>query len=386
VSRLFATPSVSFRIKPRGKERFNRLLKIRSAAFQVVVLIVLFPLLIPDRSHAECTVETGGNDSGATYSMRLSASCTEPEREARAVSASDILAVLASGRGIDLAGVVIDGDLLLDELPLGKIAAIQDLSLEDRRVLNGLPDEPVRTIRGPVIIKNSRVRGQIVNRLKQGYLLVLGPVVLAQTHFQGPLDLSRTVFLGMVDASRASFEAESYFVQARFTQGAIFSETHFGPHTRFHRSIFGGPSIFRSALFKGLAEFLEVVFEQDANLSHASFHMGTGFSGAHCRGKCDFSFAQFNREAFFLFALFDRSVSFASARFQAQADFSDALFKERDDLAEAVFAQPPLLTRTVRVTTTIPSLLPAGPQGSHILTVVLLLMALGLLIYAVKAK
>ena len=367
-------------------ERFSRLLKPHSPALQVLVLIALFPLLVPDRSQAECTVETGGNNPGAMYSMRLGVSCTDPEREARAISARDILAVLASGRGIDLAGVVIDGDLLLDELPLEKIAAIKGLSLEDRHVLNGLPDEPVRTIRGPVIIKNSRVRGQIVNRLKQGYLLVLGPVVLAQTHFQGPLDLSRTVFLGMVDASGATFEAQSYFVQARFTQGAIFSETHFGPHTRFHRSIFGGPSIFRRALFKGLAEFLEVVFEQDANLSHASFHMGTGFSGAHCRGKCDFSFAQFNREAFFLFAIFDRSVRFASARFEAQADFSDALFKERDDLAEAVFAQPPLLSRTVRVTTTAPGFLPADPRGSHILSVALLLMALGLLFYAVKVK
>ncbi len=342
-------------------------------------------VITPGMLRAECTAETGVSSATAPFTLRLSSTCTEAEREARAIPAQDLLRALTSGKGIDLANVVIRGDLLLDKLPSEKTVGIRELSPEDRRVLAELHDDVVRVIRGPFVIKNARVDGRIVNPLKEGFLLITGPVVLAQTHFNGPVDLSRTVFLGLVDGSKATFERESYFVQTRFTQGAMFSDTHFGPHARFHRSRFSGPAIFRGAVFKGLTEFLEVVFERDANFSHASFNMGTGFSGAHCRGKCDFSSAQFDREAFFLFALFDRSTSFASARFGGQADFSNAAFQEGDDLASAVFAHAPLLTKTARVSATTPGRAEGSPS-SQALTIALVLMAFGLLLYIIRAK
>ena len=384
---LFAALSVvvSLPVHTRCIKWLNRMPAVDSVILWVTSAIVLCAVILPDKIRAECTMERSESGKDAVYSIRLNASCTETERGARAIPARDLMRVLASGKGIDLAGVVIEGDLLLDELPIQKMSAVQDLALEDRRDLANLPDEAVRVIRGPFVIKNSRVRGRIVNPLKQGYLVITGPTVLAQTHFEGSVDLSRTMFLGLVDGSAAVFGQQSYFVQARFTQGAMFSATHFGPHTRFHRSIFGGPSVFRGALFNGLTEFLEVVFEQDANFSYASFLMGTGFSGAHCRGKCDFSSAHFNREAFFLFALFDRPASFSLARFESQADFSDATFKERDDLAEAVFVQAPLLARTVRVTVTPPGRR-GGAQGSQFLTIALLVIALGLVLYVIRAK
>ena len=342
-------------------------------------------ILLPGMLFAECTGETGGSNVTTVFTLHLSSTCTEAEREARAIPAQDLMRALAAGKGIDLAGVVIQGDLVLDELPAQKVAAVQGLSLEDRRVLEGLNDEEVHVIRGPFVIKHSRVKGRIVNRLKRGFLLMTGPVVLVHTGFVGLVDLSRTVFLGLVDGSNARFEQESYFVQDRFTQGAMFSDTRFGPHARFHRSMFSGPAIFRGADFPGLTEFLEVVFERDANFARAAFHMGTGFSGAHCRAKCDFSSTQFDREAFFLFAIFDRAVTFASARFTSQADFSDAAFRESDDLAQATFARPPVLTRTFRVTSAVPSRPEAGPF-SQVVTIGLLIAALGLLIYILKAK
>lgn len=342
-------------------------------------------VMLPGLLFAECTTEAGGKNATAVFTLHLNSTCTEAEREARAVSAQDLMRALAAGKGIDLAGVVIQGDLVLDELPAQKVAAVQGLSLEDRRVLEGLNDEEVHVIRGPFVIKHSRVKGRIVNRLTRGFLLMTGPVVLVHTAFAGLVDLSRTVFLGLVDGSNAKFEQESYFVQDRFTQGAMFSDTRFGPHARFHRSKFSGSAIFRGADFAGLTEFLEVVFEQDANFARAAFHLGTGFSGAHCRGKCDFSSTQFDREAFFLFAMFDRAVTFASARFNSQADFSDAAFKETDNLAQATFARAPVLTRTARVTPVIPGPSQAGPF-SQVLTIVLLMAALGSLIYVLKAK
>ena len=344
-------------------------------------------VLLPVALRAECAAETGVKSAVAVFTLHLPNTCTEAEREARAVSAQELLRALAAGKGLDLSGVVIQGDLVLDELPAQKASAVGDLAPEDRRVLEGLNDEEVHVIRGPFVIKQSRVKGRIVNRLKSGFLLITGPVVLAHTDFAGFVDLSRTVFLGLVDGSNSTFHQESYFVQDRFTQGAMFSDTHFGPHARFHRSVFAGPAIFRGATFQGLTEFLEVVFEQDANFSRAAFHLGTGFSGAHCRAKCDFSSSQFDREAFFLFAIFDRPATFASARFGSQADFSDAAFKQADDLAQATFARTPQLTRTARVSTTVP-----GPTAStsapfsQAVTIILFVMALGLLDYIIRAK
>jgi len=342
--------------------------------------------MVPGMVRAECVVETGGANAATVFTLHLSSTCTEAEREARAVPAKELLRALASGKGLDLAGVVVHGDLVLDELPSQKAEAVQGLSLEDRRILEGLDDEDVHVIRGAFVIKHSRVQGRVVNRLKRGFLLITGPVVLVHSNFAGLVDLSRTMFLGLVDGSNASFEQESYFVQDRFTQGAMFSDTRFGPHARFHRSVFAGPAIFRGAAFRGLTEFLEVVFEQDASFARTSFHLGTGFSGAHCRAKCDFSFAQFEREAFFLFALFDRSATFASARFGLQADFSDASFKEPDDLAQATFARAPLLTRTNRVTTTVPGRGEAAAPFPQTVTIALFVVALGLLGYILKAK
>lgn len=334
---------------------------------------------------AECTSEMRGKTVSTVFTVHLSSSCTEAEREARAIPAKDLMQALAAGKGLDLAGVVIQGDLVLDELPARKVDAVQGLSLEDRRLLEGLNDEEVHVIRGPFVIKQSRVKGRIVNRLKHGFLLITGPVVLGQSSFDGLVDLSRTVFLGLVDGSNARFGKESYFVQDRFTQGAMFSDTRFGPHARFHRAMFSGPAIFRGADFPGLTEFLEVVFEQDANFSRAAFHMGTGFSGAHCRGKCDFSFTQFEREAFFLFARFERAVTFDSARFNSEADFSDASFKASDDLTQATFARPPVLTRTARVVSALPAAPEAGPF-SQVVTIGLFVAALGILVYILKAK
>lgn len=342
---------------------------------------VIFPPLVL----AECTSETGGKSASTVLTLHLNSTCTEAEREARAIYAKDLMRALAAGKGIDLSGVVIQGDLVLDELPAQKVGGVQGLSLEDRRVLEGLNDEEVHVIRGPFVIKHSRVKGQIVNRLKRGFVLITGPVVLVQSHFEGLVDLSRTVFLGLVDGSNARFEKESYFVQDRFSQGAMFSDTRFGPHARFHRSMFSGPAIFRGADFPGLTEFLEVVFEQDANFSHTAYHMGTGFSGAHCRGKCDFSSTLFDREAFFLFARFDRAVTFASAKFNSQADFSDASFKEPDDLMRATFARQPVVTRTALVASAVPAGPEAGPF-SQVVTIGLFIAALGILLYVLKAK
>src|SRR5262245_13097269 len=70
---------------------------------------------------SNCRVETSAPGQGAVLIWHLSAGCTEQEREARAVDAMQLLQAFREGKGIDLAGVVIHGDLSLDTLPVGRL-------------------------------------------------------------------------------------------------------------------------------------------------------------------------------------------------------------------------------------------------------------------------
>jgi hypothetical protein len=98
----------------------------------------------------------------------------------------------------------------------------------------------------------------------------------------------------------------------------------------------------------------------------------------------DFSEAQFQREAFFLFTRFEGPGRFASAHFHAAADFTDSEFKIEDDLAQASYAQPPMLTRAKRLTTTVPGRVAA--PFSQVVTIGLLLAASALLLYVIRSR
>ena len=290
---------------------------------------------------SNCQVERPPSGSGTSFTLHLSADCTEQEREARALDAAQLLQAIREGKGVDLSGVVIRGDLSLDTLPVGPLPP----DLEGMKDLQG---RAVRVIPGSMMIVNSVVRGAIRHGSAQGLLVVKGPVTFSGTRFEQVVDLSLAVFIQPVTLSGARFLRESYFVQGRFLRGLSAEKTSFGPHTRFHRSIFQGPVTFQQARFDGLAEFLEVGFEKDVNLSGAYFKLGTGFSGSHFHGLTNFSEASFDREAFFTFTLFDGDADFRRTTFRSTADFSDASFKGRDDFSTALFEKGPQFTGATR--------------------------------------
>ena len=293
---------------------------------------------------SNCQVDTPASGPGAALTRHLSADCTEQEREARAVDAAQLLQAFREGKGIDLSGVIIRGDLFLDILPVGPLPS----ELEEMKELQG---REIRVVPGSMMIVNSVVRGTIKQRSVQGLLVVKGPVTFSGTKFEQLVDLSRAVFIQPVILSGAVFLKESYFVQGRFLREVFAEKTSFGPHTRFHRSVFKGPVTFQQSRFNGLAEFLEVVFEKDVNLSRAYFKLGTGFSGSHFQGLADFSEASFDREAFFTFTQFDGDADFRRATFRSTADFSDASFKGRDDFSKASFEKGSQFTRANRSAT-----------------------------------
>jgi len=77
---------------------------------------------------SNCQMEIGASGMGVALTRHLGADCTEQEREAQAVDATQLLQAFREGMGIDLSGVVVRGDLSLDSLPVGPLRS------EERRV------------------------------------------------------------------------------------------------------------------------------------------------------------------------------------------------------------------------------------------------------------
>jgi uncharacterized protein YjbI with pentapeptide repeats len=328
---------------------------------------------------SNCQVETPISKPAMTLALHLGAGCTEQEREARGLDAEQLLQAVKEGKGIDLSGVVVRGDLSLDTLPAGPLPP----DLEGMKELQG---REVRVISASLTIVDSVVHGAIRHGSTQGLLVLRGPVTFSGTRFEQLVDLSRAVFVQPVTLSAAVFLRESYFVQGRFLRDVFAEKTAFGPHTRFHRSIFQGPVTFQQSGFNGLVEFLEVVFEKDVNLSHAYFKLGTGFSGSRFHGLANFSEASFDREAFFTFTRFDGHADFRRATFRSTADFSDASFKGLDDFSNTVFEKSPQFTRATGSVTGQASLGHENQTKQYAIILSLLVVGALLIAYLIRSR
>lgn len=355
-------------------------------------LVLLCALLMPggicriDVAEAGCTVESSPGGKPGPLMKHLSPDCSKAEREAQAVPAASVMQALTQGQAVDLVGVVVQGDLIFDQLPVRKSQIPQGLTPEQQAALTALNDEEQRSVAGNLIIRDSVVQGALRHRSAKGTLEFEGTVDFHGTRFMDGVDLSRSVFQRVLTIDSALFEREAYFVQGHFAQGLSCVDTKFGPHTRFHRSVFRGPVDCQASLFDGMAEFLEVVCEAPVNFERARFGLGTGFSGAQFKKPANFSDAIFSREAFFAFVVFSGEARFAGAQFLQAADFSNADFKRGDDLAKVRFDQKPLTNGTKGIAQAGAG---SGEQSGfqqYAITLGILLVAAFLVAYAVKLK
>ncbi|MBM4124099.1 MAG: hypothetical protein FJ246_03950 [Nitrospira sp.] len=316
---------------------------------------------------AACSIERTSPGAGAPFSLHLGKECSEQEREAQAVSAVELLAVLNEGRGIDLVGVTVTGDLSLDQLSLRRAEAVADLPPPIREAIRRQGLKEVRVIAGPMSIRDSVVRGKVGSQLKDGVVIAAGPVTMTGTKFERAVDFSQTAFAGPVDFSNAILLNEGFFIGSLFLRAATFEKTAFGTHTRFHKAQFLEAVTFHRAGFSGLAEFIQVSFEKAADFSRTYFKMGTGFSGSRFGGMLDFSEALFEREAFFMFTVFEQDAYFRRVTFRGETSFSDSEFKGLDDFSKTFFNTQPRFDRA-KISGAPPK--PGGLQDPRVLYVI----------------
>lgn len=352
----------------------------------LALLLAWVSMSLPRETSAACVTESPGTGGEGPFVVHLTANCTTAEREARAVDGEAIIEAVATGRAVDLVGVIVHGDLTFDRLPVQTSHPARGAALDQETGVDEPNAGEVRVAREAIAIRDSVVSGAVRHGSAKGTLRFDRPLDFRGTAFKRGVDLSRSVFRGRVALSGSTFEEEVYFVQAQFAQTLECRETKFGPHTRFHRSTFGGAVDCTGALFDGVAELLEVTFEQPVSFEGSRFGSGTGFSGSRFMQRARFDDAVFSRDTFFGFSVFEAGVSFAGAQFLGSADFSNAHFMEQDDLVRARFDGPPLLTGAKRVTPDRPTGFMSTPAAQYALTVVCLIAAAILVSYVLKGK
>lgn len=309
-------------------------------------LIGIFSLFLsPLAARSECVVESVP-DGQDTFVKHLSKACTDDERLAQAIHAEELLQAMQQGQEIDLIGVVVVGNLFFDQLPEIDVPTPNQLAPLIQEFLVSRGVKRLRVISRSLSIRDSRIQGTIATRLKEGYLLLRGPITMTGTTCEGMVDLSHTIFSESVNLSDAAFRREGFFIQTVYNKPAQFERVSFGAHTRFHRARFGDTGTFEGAEFNGLAEFLEVAFDKNASFARGNFKLGTGFSGDQFAGTLDFSEALFERDVYFLFTRFTGDATFRRATFRSQADFSDAEFHGLTDFSGVSFTVDPVFQRT----------------------------------------
>ena len=288
-----------------------------------------------------CEMQKSLAEQSQIFRRHLLGTCSLEDQKKMAVSAEVLLQALQDGKSLDLRGVVIDGDLLFDRLPLQPLSNLVQASSRAQQIIAERQVEMGRVIPGSIMLQDVVAHGNWATNLRGSLLVFFGPFTVIRTRFEQSIDFSHTLFLGAVDFSDSIIQYEGFFVNAQFVRPVRFSKTALGTHSRFHKAQFAELANFSESRFHGLAEFLEVVFTQRADFSGAQFHMGTGFSGTQFNGPAMFSRAEFQREVFFRFARFGNHANFGEVNFNAVSDFSESSFSKTPDFSGTTFQVSP---------------------------------------------
>jgi uncharacterized protein YjbI with pentapeptide repeats len=210
------------------------------------------------------------------------------------------LAALKPGTELDLRGIPIDSELLVQLL-----AAMQQ---EDGRPLLG----------------NSRFERAQFN----------GPANFHDAQFSGHASFEGTRFNGAANFTNAQFDVAA-FDNAHFSQTAWFEATQFRMHASFAEAQFTDEAVFSGARFGLVAIFTNANFGRQVRFDFAEFGGLATFYNVRFRGIVGFSGVQFHGLA-----------GFDGAGFQQAGTFGPLLAEDHLDLSRAVFEGTVLLEMT----------------------------------------
>jgi len=126
--------------------------------------------------------------------VHLEGFCLSKDQQAWAVNGADIIEALKNGQDIDLQGVLVVGDVMLDQLPLQAAAEIPNLPATILAQLQQRGLDSVRVVSDAVTIRDSQFEKILATNLSQGALVMLGAVDVSGTTFLQSVDFSKTIF------------------------------------------------------------------------------------------------------------------------------------------------------------------------------------------------
>lgn len=318
-------------------------------------------------------------DQSKVLWVHLDGLCSSREQHDHALTGDEVLEALKDGKSLDLKGVLIRGEIMLDQLPLRPLSTIAGVPSEIVGSMQERGIQEVRVIPGKMVIRDSEFDKVLATNLAKGALIVMGEVDFEGSRFLQSVDFSKMVFAGAFSFKEVDVGFEGFFIGAHFMGSADFSTVTFGTHTRFHQARFGGPVSFSGTEFRGVAEFLEVEFHGPADFSQSAFRNGTGFSGSHFHGPLDFSGVRVDQAMYFRFAEFAQQASFRESRFSSVLDFSNSRFLDQYDFSGVKLAVHPDLSGSSIRPEDVPEVRKTPPWKQIVMLAILTSLILGYL-------
>jgi pentapeptide repeat protein len=304
---------------------------------------------------------------------------------ATAVSATSLVKRLSQGEVVDLAGIIVSGELDLRSVqavrsPFRCIGCVftggilaRDVIFQRILDLSGSRIDGSLDGRGAVFQSGFLFRGTADSQAEFS-----GPANLAQATFGDGTGFDRATFAGPSDFTGARFLGESSFADALFQADAVFDDVSFAGNTlfssptldetgtsesaascpdpvvgaflgaaSFNRAAFRATADFRQRCFVGEANFQSATFGKRADFALTSFLSGASFDGASFESDGAFLASTFGTNASFLQVAASRSLVFEDAEFDGHAgffrlavsdtlSFQDTLFLDGVDLQRAL--------------------------------------------------
>jgi uncharacterized protein YjbI with pentapeptide repeats len=258
-----------------------------------------------------------GNGALSAYSSSFNAS---------EVQAEEVLSLLKEGRPVYFEGVIITGNLDLEELekrPVRSPFVIINSTLQNAS-FEGVTFEDDAVLWGSHF-GNASFKGAVFSRAdfsdaSFGNSNFMGAV------FSSPASFDGAVFQDDVSFVDSRFMKDASFMEARFFGDVDFNYSIFSYYTYFSGAQFSGDAAFSDVLFQGVLDAYLAVFNSSANFFGSDFGGAAGFSDALFRGTAGFGLTRFSGLTSFDNATFEGEANFNLARFGDAAYFSGARF------------------------------------------------------------
>ena len=226
----------------------------------------------------------------------------------RVMSASELVARLASGQGVNEVDVVVEGEL--DLRPLGTVTR----PFRCREcTFSGTIDATDVVFQGVIDLSGATLEGALLltgARLEAPFLLDATPARRSEIHGRTDLRLVRFSDFASLDGARLRGPID--VTSAQFSGGVSFAESEFLTEAFFDRVQFGSMTSFAGASTEGL-RMGRATFAGPAVFRQHTFHADAVFTGATFQGPANFTLTEFEGQALFDSASFERGASFRLA-------------------------------------------------------------------------